>query len=103
MICNNYAFSERRKRQSLEKKIHQIGSNIFEPVPSGLSLSLSLIFLPTKLLVRDACEGVTKEEKEEEEEDKWVLKSHLWKPRGTWHTNPKNLYLRPHRATLGSR
>lgn len=41
MICNNYAFSERRKRQSLEKKIHQIGSNIFEPVPSGLSLSLS--------------------------------------------------------------
>lgn len=32
---------------NVEKKIHQIGSNIFEPVPS-LSLSLSLIFLPNE-------------------------------------------------------
>lgn len=47
-------------------KLDQTSSNRFPPD----SLSLSLIFLPTKLLVRDACEGVTKEEKEEEEEDK---------------------------------
>lgn len=43
-------------------KLDQTSSNRFP-----LSLFLSFSFR-TKLLVRDACEGVTKEEKEEEED-----------------------------------